>query len=101
MGYSASDNQTVLSTQEGAFGLSANDDFLAAPDLFSKLDKQSSQTSNNMDMAKLENLFSRIIDRPIILNTDMKIDGKSFATTIGREYSNEFFTQAGTNTRQI
>jgi hypothetical protein len=100
MGFDASSNQTIVSNQEGAFGLSKNDDVLAAPNLFNKINKPTT-SNNNVDMVKVENLLSRLIEkqeRPINLSVEM--DGEKVAKGVGK-HANGFYTQAGANIRQI
>jgi len=102
--FSPSKGKTQISTKEGGiFNLSKNDDVAAAPglgDMIRNNSKNKSERNNIVvDTSGMIAAIKESQNRPVIVKTD--IDGKSFMTTVAREHSNTFFTQAGPNTRQL
>jgi len=75
-------------------------ELIAGTDLLGK-GKRSSNQNNMQEIKMLRAEMRDMANRPIIVQSDIQLDGKSVAKGLGREHANTFFTQAGPSTRLI
>jgi hypothetical protein len=105
--FSPADGVTQVSPKEGGiFNLSQNDDLAAFPGLGDVIRNSKNNSNNNnnnnitIDSKGLTTAIeSGFKNMQIVVKTEL--DGKNVAKGLGSGYSNEFFTQAGPNTREI
>ena len=85
-GYSNKTGETTISTKEGGlYAISDNDEIAVAPRINTRLSTPQTQQTNQSNhietmVNRLEQMFAKLQDRPVVVHSEIKVDGEKIAT---------------------